>query len=155
MGIVSKLRALVAACCVLAPTLVCLFPWCDALCASVWRYVLPVCHMLFSVQPWLDVFGTYMGHGIGVLVAGLLFCVLCHIAWMCSWPSCCGCLLSMLFTTGGISIRCLDVFVAYVLCFVVSAPLSEGVCIVFCAWCGLAICVFCASYTFPGCINRL
>ena len=76
----------------------------------------------------------------------LPFCVLCCIAWMCLWPACCGCMLSVLFTIGGIPMHCVDVFVAYVLCLMVSVPLSEGLCGVLClVWAGY-MCILCFLY---------
>ena len=42
------------------------------------------------------------------------------------WPACCGCMLSVLFTIGGIPMHCLDVFVAYVLCSSVRCSVLGG-----------------------------
>ena len=130
------------------PAWVCLFLLCGALSSIASSCVMPVCHRLSSVHPWLDEFGAYMGHGFCVLVAGVPFCVLFRIAWMCLWAAGCSCVFSMLFTTGDIPMLCLDVFVAYVLCFMVSAQLSEGVCCTLSLmWTG-SLCIVCFLY-FP------
>ena len=62
---------------------VCLYPLYVALCDIAWRGVMPAYHMFSFVHPWLDAFVAYISCGLCVLVAGLQFCVLGYIVWMC------------------------------------------------------------------------
>ena len=132
MGHVFMLGAQVVAGCISAPCLVVIvsFVWCS------------VCHCLevcFACLLYVVLRARLAGCA-WYLYGSWPMCSYCWSAILCAvlhcldvlWPACCGCMLSVLFTIGGISMYCLNVFVAYVLCFTVSAPLSEGLCGILC-----------------------
>ena len=155
MGHVSVLGVPVLACCMLALCLGVLVPLYGALCAIAWRCVLPVSHMLSFVHTWLDVFWYLHGPWLmcsfcwSAILRAVLHCLDVF------WPACCGCVLSVPFAIGGIAMHCLDVFVAYVLQFMFSAPLLEGLYSVLCLVLAGYMCILCFLYscTFPRCIT--
>ena len=101
--------------------------------------VLPVYSVLSSEYLWLDVLGAYVHHGLHApwpTCTGCWSAVLCAVCWsavLCAVLPGCVCVLhpsvafSVHYLPQVVSALCLDVFVAYMVCFVVCVPLSEGV----------------------------